>query len=147
MAIPRVLNKRLLRRAFGTPRNDVLPLCHCEERSDVAISVGATLRPFVIARARQGPWQSPAVVSQSYGNSRSTEKERLLRRAFGTPRNDRGMEGLTSFLAMTPFSSVIARSEATWQSPVVRGAGGPTLSLQGPRKWPVAISVPWGTTK
>ncbi len=56
------------------------------------------------------------------GTSRSTGKERLLRQGFALPRNDGGMEGLTSFLAMT-------------SSP---------LSLRGPRKWPVAISGSWG---
>ncbi len=44
------------------------PLCHCEDA--------------------ERPKQSPVVVSQSYGNSRSTEKERLLRQGFALPRND-----------------------------------------------------------
>ncbi len=62
---------------------------------------------------RSGPWQSPVVVSQSYGNPHSTPKMRLLRRAFGTPRND-GTEG-----HCPSFCHCEGHASGPWQSSVV----------------------------
>ncbi len=83
----------------------VVPLCHCEgPLGPVAISVGATPRPFVIARARQGPWQSPGPEYHLIGISNRMTK----RDCFGrTP----------SFLAMTRESKpcVLPRNDRGWK--------------------------------
>ncbi len=50
--------------------------------------MGATPRLSVIARARQGPKQSPVVGVQSYGTPNRMPKERLLQKGFALPRND-----------------------------------------------------------
>ena len=62
------------RRFFGFPTHHSNPFVPCAPMS-------------VIARS-EATWQSPVVGSQSIDDSSSTTKERLLRRAFSTPRND-----------------------------------------------------------
>ncbi len=109
------------REPSGTPRNDVLPLlslrgakrrgnlralrcrrtshCHCED----ALASEAISGPRICPSPKGchceghscGPWQSTVVVSQLGGNSKSTGKERLLRKDSVLPRNDEHGEQLS----------------------------------------------------
>ncbi len=67
-------------------------VCHCEERSDVAISVGATPWPVVIARGTVMPRSNLRPLGCNWVGLPEVRKKRLLRKGFALPRNDRGNE-------------------------------------------------------
>ncbi len=69
---PQGLSLRGAKRRGNLREGNALVVCHCE--------------------GTKCPWQSLVVVSQLGGNSRSTEKERLLRKGFALPRNDEHRE-------------------------------------------------------